>query len=300
MSRVPPSNRPPPPVRPPQIRRPRHVEHKHEIKREEKDEEVSLSGIEMSGEHAVREAHEENAREHAEAMGWTTESHTEAHERKADREEALAESQRNDEEDQKQRQVKQPLKTTTEAKKSGENKHGLQTQTQAQQKKDGFEAKPKPQQTGLNTSLKPAFEALTTARVGATEAVAAASTTNAVKEAAERALKSGKPPDAFALLNQAESHGVFFKEDYEREGHSEEQEDPELRAAVEEAIRMMFGVRGILRIGPGRNQADEPVVIIVVGQGFGEAQMLKVPDKVHRFATLTALPYDVLPLKKER
>jgi len=253
----------------------------------------------MSGEH-IREAHEENAREHAEAMGWTSESHTEAHEKKADREEAYAEAQRSDEEDQKQRQVKQPLKTTTEAKKSGENKHGLQTQTQALQKKDGFETKQNPTQTGLQQKLKPAFETLGTARVGATEAVAAASTTSAVKEAAERALKSGKPPDAFTLLNQAEPHGVFFKEDYEREGHTEDQEDPELRAAVEEAIRLMFGVRGVLRIGAGRNQADEPVIIIVVGQGFGEAQMMKVPEKVHRFPTLTALPYDVLPLKKER
>ena len=277
------------------VRRPRHVEHKHELKLEEKELEEPL---ELSGEH-VQKAHEENAAEHAEVMGWTGESHAEAHEKKADKEEALAEAQREDEDGQKQKQVKQALKTTTEARKTDQNKHSLQMQ--AQQKKDEFQAKPNPLQSGLHQKLKPGFEAtLGAIRTGVTEAASAVSTTSAVKEAAERALKSGKPPDAFTLLNQAEPHGVFFKEDYEREGHTEDQEDPELRAAVEEAIRVMFGVRGVMRIGPGRNQADEPVIVIMTGQGFGEAQMAKVPEKVHRFPTVTALPFDVLPLKKDR
>ncbi|MBL8953952.1 MAG: hypothetical protein JNK82_24460 [Myxococcaceae bacterium] len=298
MSRVPPSNRPPPPPMIRQPRRPRHVEHRREIKQEDKELE-NEDPLEFSGEH-VAKAHEENAREHADAMGWTTESHAEAHDKKADREEALAESQREDEDGHKDKQVKQTFKTTTEARKT-DQKHGQQLA--AQQKKDEFQAKPNPTGSGLHQQLKPgtpAFGSLGVSRTGLSEAVSAASTTSAVKEAAERALKSGKPPDAFTLLNQAEPHGVFFKEDSEREGHSEDQEDPELRAAVEEAIRVMFGVRGIMRIGPGRNQADEPVIVIVTGQGFGEAQMAKVPERVHRFTTVTALPFDVLPLKKDR
>ncbi len=277
------------------MRRPRHVEHKHEVKHEEKLEERATEVGEVSGAHHMKLAHEEAAQEHAEAMGWTHDTHHEAHERKADKEEAFAEAQRNDED--KQRQVKQPQKTTTEAKKSGENKPGLHQPA----KKDEFQSKPNLSQSGLQSKLKPPpLDALGTQRIGATEAVAAAKTTDAVREAAERALKSGKPPDAMTLLNQAQPHGVFFKEDYEREGHSEDKEDPELAAAVEECIRLMFGVRGILRIGAGRNQADEPVIIIVVGQGFGEASMRVVPEKVHKFPTLLALPYDVLPLKKER
>ena len=291
MNRVPPSNRPPPPIiRGP--KRPRHVEEKHEIKQEEKLEETT--NPEGVGHH-IQKAHEEKAAEHAEAMGWTHETHAEAHEKKADKEEALAEAQRGDEEHQGQKQVKQPLKTTTEAKKADSGKPGLHQTV----KKDEFQ-KPAPQQQMLQQKLKGQLDALGTSRIGATEAVTAAKTTDAVREAAERALKSGKPPDAMQLLNQAQPHGTFFKEDYEREGHSEDKDDPELAAAVEETIRMMFGVRGILRIGPGRNQADEPVVVIAVGQGFGEASMRVVPEKVHKFPTLLALPYDVLPLKKER
>jgi hypothetical protein len=292
VNRVPPSNRPPPPIiRPP--RRPRHVEHKHEVKQEEQLEEGEIS--EVSGaQHHILKAHEENAHEHAEAMGWTTDSHAEAHERKADKEEQLAESQRQEEDGQGQKKVKQPLKTTTEAKKADQNKPGLHQTV----KKDEFQ-KPPPQQSGLQAKHKPAIDALGTARMGATEAVSAAGTTDAVREAAERAAKSGRPPDAMQLLNQAQEHGVFFKEDSER-GGAEEQEDPELAAAVEETIKLLFGVRGVLRIGPGRNQADEPVIVIVAAQGFGEASMRVVPEKVHRFPTLVALPYDVLPLKRER
>ena len=295
MNRVPPSNRPPPPIiRPP--RRPRHVEHKHEVKQEEQLEEGEIS--EVSGaQHHILKAHEENAHEHAEAMGWTSESHAEAHEKKADKEEQLAESQRQDDDGgQGQKKVKQPLKTTTEVKKADQNKPGLH---QTVVKKDEFQ-KPNPQAQQLQSKLKPAIDALGTARMGATEAVSAAGTTDAVREAAERAAKSGRPPDAMQLLNMAQEHGVFFKEDSERGGHSEEHDDPELAAAVEEAIKLMFGVRGVLRIGPGRNQADEAIIVIVAGQGFGEASMRVVPEKVHRFPTLVAVPYDVLPLKKER
>lgn len=275
-----------------QPKRPRHVEHKHEVKQEEKLEEAEAP--EISGSHLTK-LHEEKAAEHADAMGWTHESHAEAHEKKADKEEALAEAQRGDEEHQGNKQVKQPLKTTTEAKKPDTSKQGLHQPA----KKDEFQAKPNLGQSSLQQKLKP-MDTLGTTRIGSTEAVTAAKTTDAVREAAERAAKSGKPPDAMTLLNQAQPHGTFFKEDYEREGHSEEKDDPELAAAVEETIRLMFGVRGILRVGPGRNQADEPVVVMVVGQGFGEASMKAVPEKVHKFPILLALPYDVLPLKKER
>src|SRR5438105_3945074 len=97
--------------------------------------------------------------------------------------------------------------------------------------------------------------------------------------------------------NSAEAEENKREADEEREGTTEGQEDPELAAAVEECIAKMFGVKGILRIGPGRNQADEPVVVIIVAQGFGEASMRVVPEKAGKFPTLLALPFDVLPLK---
>jgi hypothetical protein len=109
-----------------------------------------------------------------------------------------------------------------------------------------------------------------------------------------------RPPDAFALLKEARDKGVLFVEDALAEGHSEDQEDPEHAAAVEECIAQCFGVRGILRIGPGHNDKNEPIIVVATTHGFSDASLAKVPEKVHRFATLIAIPFDLLPLKRER
>ena len=121
----------------------------------------------------------------------------------------------------------------------------------------------------------------------------------AVAAAAAKAA-TDHPQDAFALLNQAQPKGVFFKEEEHDGAHPEDRDDPELAAAVEETIRTLFGVRGILRVGPGRNEANEPVVVVVAAHGFTDVALLKVPPKVHKFDTLLAVPFDVLPLRKER
>ncbi|MDP2271703.1 MAG: hypothetical protein Q8N23_01305 [Archangium sp.] len=109
-----------------------------------------------------------------------------------------------------------------------------------------------------------------------------------------------RPPDAFALLKDAREKGTLFVEDALADGHSEDQEDPEHAAAVEACIAQCFGVRGILRIGPGHNDKNEPIIVIATTHGFAEASLAKVPEKVHRFATLIAIPFDLLPLKRER
>ncbi len=111
--------------------------------------------------------------------------------------------------------------------------------------------------------------------------------------------KSERPPDAFALLKEARDQGVLFKEDRERDGHTEDQEDPDLAAAVEECIRLCFGLRGVMRIGPGRDEKNEPIIVVVAAQGFSEASFQKVPEKVDRFPTLVAIPFDLLPLRRE-
>jgi hypothetical protein len=109
-----------------------------------------------------------------------------------------------------------------------------------------------------------------------------------------------RPPDAFALLKEAREKGVLFVEDALADGHSEDQEDPEHAAAVEECIAQCFGVRGILRIGPGHNDKNEPIIVVATTHGFTGESLGKVPEKVHRFATLIAIPFDLLPLKRER
>lgn len=111
--------------------------------------------------------------------------------------------------------------------------------------------------------------------------------------------KAERPPDAFTLLKDAREKGVLFVEDAMSDGHTEDRDDPELAEAVEECIRQCFGVRGILRIGPGRNDKGEPVVIVVVTNGFTDVSLQRIPAKVHRFETLTVIPFELLPLKRE-
>jgi hypothetical protein len=246
--------------------------------------------------------HHEAAEAHhaAHALGWTPDSAAEREEEKLERDDEHAK----EEQKEQNKKVQVTAKTATPAQEAQQAQQKLQKNAQRpsgrsdanQLRKDSPE---EPQQQPPVKSM-PVTDYAAITKMGATDAVTAAKTIDAAREAAERALRSGKPPDAFTLLNAAQPHGFFFLEDFEREGYSEEQEDPELRAAIEECIQLLFGVKGIIRVGPGRNQADEPVIVIVVGQGFGEGSLRAVPEKVHRFTTLLAVPFDVLPLKKER
>jgi hypothetical protein len=216
----------------------------------------------------------------AEALGWTPESETEAAERKAEKDDAHAEQEREQQGAQKANKVVGTQEAMVPANKA-ESSH---------QKKDGFQA--------LNQKGKGA-DLGAKQNVG-TPTTTAVKTTEAVREAQERVLKSGKPMNAFELLNTAQPQGVLFKEESGREGYDESKEDPELRAAVEEMIQKLFGVKGILRVGAGRNMEDEAVVVVAVGTGFGEASLNAVPERIRKFPTLLALPYDILPLKKAR
>ena len=105
---------------------------------------------------------------------------------------------------------------------------------------------------------------------------------------------------AMQALTSAKDAGVYFREEGHEDGRApEESEDPELAAAVEECIRLLFGVRGILRVGPGTNDKGEPVIVITPHRGFTHSSMRAIPERVHRFKTLVALPYDLLPLRRE-
>lgn len=104
---------------------------------------------------------------------------------------------------------------------------------------------------------------------------------------------------AIHTLNNAKDPGIFFREEGREDGRGEESEDPELAAAVEETIRLLFGVRGIHRVGPGVDHAGQQIIVISTARGFNEVSMRAIPDRVHRFRTLVALPYELLPLRRE-
>lgn len=228
-----------------------------------------------------REAHEATKHESL----WAPESHAEASEKKEAKEADHAEKERKEE-------GKQGVKPGAPAGKEGaKNPKGPGQLATKRQQSDGFErTKAQAGGTAQTTGTQPAMTA---------QAVGSKQPVNAVAQTrpALAPPPANRPPDAFQLLHQAQDKGVYFKEDGMGSG---EREDPELAAAVEEAIRLLFGVRGILRVGPGKNMENEPVVVVVATQGFGEAAMKVVPPSVHRFPTLLAIPFDLLPLKKER
>jgi len=101
-----------------------------------------------------------------------------------------------------------------------------------------------------------------------------------------------------AALHEAQDPGVYFQDHSRKEDHREEAEDPELAAAVEDTIRLLFGVRGIHHVAPGENQAHEPVVLIAADRGFTEGSLAAIPEKVGRFPTLVVVPYELLPLRR--
>ncbi|HLL54733.1 MAG TPA: hypothetical protein VK447_14365 [Myxococcaceae bacterium] len=105
---------------------------------------------------------------------------------------------------------------------------------------------------------------------------------------------------AIYALNQAQLPGVFVVEHQRGAGQSEDDEDPALAAAVEEAIGQLFGVRGIHHIGPGQNDAGEAVVVVAAGPDFGEAALAQIPESVGAFKTVVTLPFDLLPLRRNR
>ena len=127
-----------------------------------------------------------------------------------------------------------------------------------------------------------------------------ASRLQAVGQLTGQSASNERPPDAFSLLKEAREKGVLFVEDALAEGHSEEKDDPEHAAAVEACITQCFGIRGILRIGPGHNDKNEKIIVVATTHGFTAESFSKVPEKVHRFATLIAIPFDLLPLKRDR
>jgi hypothetical protein len=142
------------------------------------------------------------------------------------------------------------------------------------------------------------------------EAAAAAKSPDSMRQSSVRkgTKATGKQPkklespeyDALKALDNAQEPGVYFKDDTRRENHSEDQEDPALREAVEEAIRLLFSVRGIHHIGPGRDQQDNPVILISAKDGFNAESLGALPEQVRGFATLLALPFDLVPLRKAR
>ena len=110
----------------------------------------------------------------------------------------------------------------------------------------------------------------------------------------------GKPRSGvLELLDEAEAPGVFFRE-REGNGQAGDEEDSELDLAVEEAIQLLFGVRGIHHIGPGEDVEGNPVVLISANTGFGQSSLDRIPPTVRGFKTLLALPYELLPLRRDR
>jgi hypothetical protein len=155
------------------------------------------------------------------------------------------------------------------------------------------------QEQGLNQKPRDGFFEKTELRPSAlTTSVASL---RAVQSKLESPIvKTDRPPDVYSLLREAKERGLLFQEDLNTEDHSEERDDPELAAAVEEVISCMSGKAGVLRVGPGRDEAQNPVVVVVATHGFSDASFAAIPERAGRFLTVLALSFELLPLRRER
>lgn len=111
---------------------------------------------------------------------------------------------------------------------------------------------------------------------------------------------AAKPMSPYAALHAALEHGTYFLDDSEGEGTTGRALSNEFLAAVEEARRLLANVSGVVRVGPGRDEAQAPVILVVTSQGFSESAMNQVPESVKGFSTLITVPYTLLPLRRQR
>jgi hypothetical protein len=105
---------------------------------------------------------------------------------------------------------------------------------------------------------------------------------------------------ALDVLNNAQEEGFYFRVREDEAQQQASNDDDELKAAVLEARRLLAGVNGIDEIRAGEDDTGGPVILVVAKRGFTQASFDAVPTKVHRFETLVALPYELLPLRRAR
>ncbi|MFN0063472.1 MAG: hypothetical protein ACKVPX_13270 [Myxococcaceae bacterium] len=116
---------------------------------------------------------------------------------------------------------------------------------------------------------------------------------------------------ALHFLNNAKDPGELFErldpDGQEGGGQGQGEEggpealDPELLSAVEELAQKLSGVRGVTAVAPGRNDAGASVVLVMAEPGLTHASFdERIPPTVGRFETLVALPFEALPLRRER
>jgi hypothetical protein len=286
LSKVPPRSPkgPDPRQRPPKQRsteRPRSVKIASKGQVGHADGDAAIFGAE--GVHEADMTHHELVREAEKySEGWLKATDRDEHEDKKEMEDERLKEERVNQKDD----VHKPGEKEKSKDNSSSHKQAT-AETKHQKIKDGFQRKDDP--------LKASVEKLEKAQ-------AAISATPAGQKPPPPRV-SGRPDDPMTILHSAQPPGVYFKEGWAGGGQGQEEEDPdakELAEAIEEAIRLLAEVGGITRIGPGRSETDEPVVLVLTGKGFGEKQFKMVPENVRRFATLVVIPYDLLPLKRER
>ena len=285
MTRVPPNNsgRPPPPPRPGSLQGPARP----------RTRTAQLTAAQRAKEAAADEASPEldpTAQAHPEMTADEAARHVTSEFVLGNEDPALKEEQPESEEQRAEEEKGSPQQPGTKrpaAQRSAGQRPGQQ---------QGAAQRTPLQHAARGTGRGDGFEG--TQRTGSNAVYGAQSVSGAMS-----AFPAPRPPafgEAMAALHQAQKRGVFFREDGRGSRPDDGGEDPELAAAVEECIRLLFGVPGILRVGPGMNEVGEPVVLVVASRGFTSASLTSIPERVHRFATLLALPFDLLPLRRER
>jgi hypothetical protein len=112
------------------------------------------------------------------------------------------------------------------------------------------------------------------------------------------------------LLKDVREAGEFFEQlnpdgggggQQQQQDQQQEEVDPEWVAAVQETGQALTGVRGISAVTRGLSDDDERVVLVLTNPGLTNNTFDKlIPSQSRGFPTLVAIPFDALPLRRDR
>ncbi|MCE9668744.1 hypothetical protein LY474_13045 [Myxococcus stipitatus] len=109
---------------------------------------------------------------------------------------------------------------------------------------------------------------------------------------------SAKPLSAHGLLATGKKVGTFLRE-LSLASLTDSDTHTRLRAAVDEAQRLLSGKDGIGRVALGEDKNANPVVLVIARRGVSLQQLLAtVPEAVQGVATRISIGFDVLPLRR--
>ncbi|HZH04373.1 MAG TPA: hypothetical protein VEY30_11350 [Myxococcaceae bacterium] len=101
---------------------------------------------------------------------------------------------------------------------------------------------------------------------------------------------------ALGALNSAQAPGYYVRE----RAPGTEEVDHELAQAVEQVFAELKDLPALERVLAANDEHDQPIVAVDTKKGLSYSQLLAAPDVAGRFKVVYRVPYEALPLKRDR